>query len=396
MVDTNKNVVTAFNQWKSRPAEERFIDIDQMQAAMTKRRERCEDVGPYSVASMKVEPGPENSLALVDGDNGGALLNNFSLNQLAASVKAPAGYLRTLPNHLAADCLNEGLPEFGETERHLLYEHGDQVGTIRAITSPQYSRYWDNEVIADLANSLQADGWRVPPCRPFPGCPENMTWTATENDILPGDSQKLSIRQGDLCGPGGLYSSDRDSFVFMVNQDRTIETPSGPMFRALICKNSEVGQAAFGISCFLYSAVCGNHIMWGAAEVADVKIRHRGEADLAAIRAKAAMAGAVAAAENASTYVEETTISLAAETITDSNAVQQATKLPKDTILAAETLAKEYPQDHGDRIGTTWAWVQGLTRASQQRGYTADRASIDAAAANLLKPIAKQVQYAAA
>ena len=136
--------------------------------------------------------------------------------------------------------------------------------------------------------------------------------------------------------------------------------------------------------------------MWGAAEVADVKIRHRGEADLAAIRAKAAMAGAVAAAETASSYVEETTISLAAETLTDSNAVAQATKLPKDTILAAETLAKEYPQDHGDRLGTTWAWVQGLTRASQQRGYAADRASIDAAAANLLKPIAKQVQRAAA
>lgn len=57
MVDTNKNVVTAFNQWKSRPAEERFIDIDQMQAAMTKRRERCEDVGPYSVVVWKLNQG---------------------------------------------------------------------------------------------------------------------------------------------------------------------------------------------------------------------------------------------------------------------------------------------------------------------------------------------------
>ena len=89
-----------------------------------------------------------------------------------------------------------------------------------------------------------------------------MTWTATENDILPGDSQKLSIRKGNLCGPGGLYSSDRDRLDFMVNEERTMETPSWHTVEARMCNTSEEGQPAYEITMLVSYSVRCNIEVW--------------------------------------------------------------------------------------------------------------------------------------
>jgi hypothetical protein len=37
-----------------------------------------------------------------------------------------------------------------------------------------------------------------------------------------------------------------------------------------------VGAASFGLMTFLFRAVCGNHIVWGAEDVKALKIRHNG------------------------------------------------------------------------------------------------------------------------
>ena len=45
---------------------------------------------------------------------------------------------------------------------------------------------------------------------------------ATEADVLRGAGFGLSIRVGDKIAPAGLYASDHDMFVFMVNNDKRI------------------------------------------------------------------------------------------------------------------------------------------------------------------------------
>ena len=380
------NIITAFKEWASRPAEQRFRSLGDMQIALQARKERSAETALLPVPNMKVVPIDGEGLA-IGNQHGAALLNNYTLGQLAQGINAPAGYLRTLPAELAAQCINEGLPNYPERERSLLVTESEQGNVCRAITSDQYSRYWDCDVVTDLLNTLEADGWRVPPARPYPGCPAEDIWSATEQDILPGEQHILSVRIGDRCGPAGLYGSDRDMFALLVNQERSIDTPSGAMFRALILRNSEVGASSYNVECILYSQVCGNHILWSAASIANIRLVHRGSADSTRMNGRAFLAGTIAAAEQASCSEEQQQIAAAAEQKLDIKAAQLATGLPKGTIQAAEIMQEHFPQDHGDRAGTTWGWVQGLTRASQQSKYMADRTAIDQAAAKLLRKV---------
>jgi len=380
------DITSAYSQWSSRPAEERFRFLGDMQIALQERKQRSAETGLLPIPNMQIVPVADEGLA-ISNENGGALLNNYTLNQLSQGINAPAGYLRSLPADLAAACINQGLPKYPERERSLLVTESEQGNICRAITSEQYSRYWDCDVVTDLLNTLEADGWRVPPARPYPGCPDEDRWTATEQDILPGDQSSLSIRIGDTCGPAGLYGSDRDMFCLLVNQERFIDTPSGAMYRALILRNSEVGAASYNVECILYSMVCGNHILWSAESIANIRLVHRGSADSTRINGRAFLAGTIAAAEQASAADDQLLIAQAAETVLEPDKVQSATGLPKTVVQAAEIMQEQFPQDSGDRAGTAWGWVQGLTRASQQSKYMADRTQIDQAAAKLFTKI---------
>jgi hypothetical protein len=395
----SKNITSAFSEWATRPAEQRFKTLDDMRTACRLRTEQSIEIGPVNLQDMEAIPAM-GGVAIANSE-GGALLNNHTFNQLSNSIGAPAGYLRTLDNDLAAQCLNAGLEKYPERERNLFVIQGTEEGqdylSARAITSPQYSRYHDHQVVTDLADALSLDGWQVPPCRPYPGCPEADTWIATEADCLPGNTFALSIRPGDKVGPGGLYSSDKDSFVFLVNQHQVIKTPGGEMYRAVIVQNSEVGAASFKIDCFWYSAVCGNHILWGAEEVASVRIVHRGQDNNARINAQSAMHAAIRSAELASAGNTEHAIAAAADTPLTFAEVAQRTGLSKTIVKAGEIMQTEYPQDHGDRAGSAWGWVQGLTRASQHSNYAADRVQVDQAAAKILQPFKERAgQYAIA
>src|SRR5207247_247901 len=46
--------------------------------------------------------------------------------------------------------------------------------------------------------------------------------------------------------------------------------------RGMIAFNSEVGDTSLGAMYFLYRYQCGNHIIWGAQDVKEVRVAHRG------------------------------------------------------------------------------------------------------------------------
>ncbi len=77
-----------------------------------------------------------------------------------------------------------------------------------------------------------------------------------------------------------LYASDRDVFVFLVDDTHPIEAgrlPNGEpdlFFRGFYAWNSEVGSTTLGIATFYLRAVCMNRNIWGAENFQDIRIRH--------------------------------------------------------------------------------------------------------------------------
>jgi hypothetical protein len=78
-----------------------------------------------------------------------------------------------------------------------------------------------------------------------------------------------------------LYASDRDVFLFLVDDLSPIEAgrlPDGSpdlYFRGFYCWNSEVGAKMLGMASFYLRAVCQNRNLWGGSEdFEEISIRH--------------------------------------------------------------------------------------------------------------------------
>jgi len=77
-----------------------------------------------------------------------------------------------------------------------------------------------------------------------------------------------------------LYASDRDVFLFLVDDTNPIEagrlSDGSPdlYFRGFYCWKSEVGSKTLGIASFYLSAVCMNRNLWGVENFEQITIRH--------------------------------------------------------------------------------------------------------------------------
>lgn len=77
-----------------------------------------------------------------------------------------------------------------------------------------------------------------------------------------------------------LYASDRDVFLFLVDDYNPIEAgklPDGSpdlYFRGFYAWNSVVGAKTLGIASFYLRAVCQNRNIWGQEDFQEITIRH--------------------------------------------------------------------------------------------------------------------------
>lgn len=242
-------LLEATNQWSTRPADQRFKSLGDLHAAVQHFRDiAAEAERPYSGLSVDY---PNGQPVLV-GAKGNASFTNWSFGQLCARIGAPASYLRKLPGALAAENLNHGLktfrPEDEDTAKLYFTRNGGL--TLQALTSPRYTRIFD----ADITKRLIRLTEQQPEWQPAPAA---------------------------FDGSRGLYASDHDLFAFMVDNDRRIfqQDSHGGLGRGFFVSNSEVGAASFAITTFFYEYVCGNHRVWGASGVKELRIRHIGKAD---------------------------------------------------------------------------------------------------------------------
>ena len=140
-------LMQASHQWSSRPDDERFTSLTAMRSHFeTIRNQSAEKVVPSR--RLHALPTPDNKGIEIVGPNGhGYSPTHWSFSQVAALSEAPAGYLRTLPSPIAADCINYGLQYKRNIEDVgvLLQKNGDSV--LRAATGPRYGRVWNADLL---------------------------------------------------------------------------------------------------------------------------------------------------------------------------------------------------------------------------------------------------------
>jgi hypothetical protein len=204
----------------------------------------------------------------------------------------------------------------------------------------------------------------------------------------------LSVRVGDTIAPAGLYASDRDMFVFLVDDQHCLRNPADPdvpLARGFMLWNSEVGDKSVGGCAFLYDSVCGNHIVWGARDLQEFRIRHVGQArgkafsklrvDLARY-AESSVSDEQAKIERAQSYELGATKEEVIDTLMGFVAKKKLAVLKRPLLEEAYDTALE-----ADRYGnprTPWAVAQGVTQLSQGKEYASTRVDMDVAAGKLM------------
>jgi hypothetical protein len=381
------NLMQASNQWATRPDDERFSNMDELHAAVTGYRNiSCESKPRWA----DLHAIPEGGEVMLQGVNGTpAKLTHWAFGQLASRAGAPGGYLRTLPPALAAACLNTGLVGRGTDTANLMFHKTETGLMLRAATSMDYTRVWNADVSERLLR-LIPDGWRTPPARPCRmGQAGARLATLADTIAIPGAGGQ-SINVGDMIAPAGLYASDHELFIFMVNEAHPILIPGSehPLFRGFFCWNSETGAASFGMSSFLFRGVCGNHIIWDAAAVKEMRLRHVGIVDRRAeyhLRVTLRDYSNRPASEDVARVVKSESYILgkSKEEVVDALFRLRLPALSKSTAGEAyDTTERNYPIDGNPR--SAWGIAQGLTRMSQSKGFTDDRVELDRAAGKVM------------
>lgn len=265
-ISRGRNIGRVSSEWFSRPDDERFLSLPELYERV---RERAESATTRIVESRAVRvearsDNPERLTLTVPGCEQPIAPTNWSFGQLCSLVGAPASYLRNLPAALAGINMQHGLiAHRGEQVKFL--ETSDGRTELRAVTGPDYGRIWDHELVAAVmriaGNGTGDTRWKVPGV---------LDWGTMHYNPYVDVSRDTTT----------LYASDRDVFLFLVDDTHPIEAgrlPNGDpdlFFRGFYCWNSEVGSKTLGIATFYLRAVCMNRNLWGVENFEEINIRH--------------------------------------------------------------------------------------------------------------------------
>lgn len=348
------NLTHASYQWRNRPADERFTNLTDLKHAVLKRRdisyEDTVDTGKLRMLPVK------DSVSLMY-DNQNLDMTNWAFGQLCNLAGAPASYLRTLPANLVSENLNYALPDTRESVKLLLAANG--CAEVRAFTSESYGRIWDIDVVNAVESLCERNpSWHNPPAY----TKKCINGTEMEN--------------------AGLYASDRDVFMFFIDEDHPIEVNGERLSRGFFVWNSEVGKSSFGLTTFLYRYVCGNHIVWGAHEVKEIRIRHSVNAPS---RAFSEMLPTLNRYTESSASFETQTIKKAMTYRPASSKDKTVEWLQKQgfTKPVAEK-AFDYAIHEEGNATSLWNIIQGLSAMARDRKYTDTRVDFERQAGRLL------------
>lgn len=265
-MNAQTTITKASAQWASRPDDQRFTSLDELVAFTRHQKEisRQSVLSNRRLRALPVDDGTHRNLVIqVQGtDERVTVPTHWAFGQLAERVKAPAGYLRTLPAPIVCDLLNYGLFARDVEDVGVLTRGDDEGSELAAATGPRYGRVWNADVAVALRERF-GDG-------------------VTGDFTVPGEfGRAVEVSKANTT----IYASDRDMFVFLADEKNRIEVPgrrngqAGSLARGFFVWNSEVGSKTLGIATFLFDYVCSNRIVWGAQGYEEHKIMHFASAD---------------------------------------------------------------------------------------------------------------------
>ncbi|MVT66035.1 DUF932 domain-containing protein [Bradyrhizobium pachyrhizi] len=367
------------SEWFSRPADERYLSLSDLYAAVRGRTERSRTRTVES-AAIRVEASRNNAerLALtLPGTDTPIAPTHWSFGQLAGLVGAPTAYLRQLPAPLAGINLQYGLTTHSAEQVKTLEIEDGRV-ELRAVTGPEYGRIFDQELVAAVqriaGNGTGDTRWKIP------GVLEWSTGVYNPSVDITRDTTTL-------------YASDRDVFLFLVDDLNPIEAgrlrDGSPdlYFRGFYCWNSEVGAKTLGMASFYLRAVCQNRNLWGVEDFEEITIRH---SKYAASRFAHEAAPALASFANSSPIPFVNGIRAARQTIvarTDDDRSEFLRKRGFSKTEAAK-INERVLSEEGRKPESVFDFVQGITAVARGKAHQDARLDLEGRAKKLLDRVA--------
>ena len=364
------------SEWFSRPADERFLSLDDLFGNLKGRADhsRTRTMESRAVRVEASRDDAEHLALMLPGGNEPVAATHWSFGQLAGLVGAPAGYLRQLPAPLAGINLQYGLTNH-RAEQVKTLETDDGRMELRAVTGPDYGRIYDHELVSAVqriaGNGTGDTRWKVPGTLDW----SNMTY----NPHVDVTAETTT-----------LYASDRDVFLFLVDDTNPIE--AGRLadglpdlyFRGFYCWNSEVGSKTLGIASFYLRAVCQNRNLWGVEGFEEITIRH---SKYAASRFAHEAAPALTSFANSSPAPFVAGIRAARERIVAGNDEDRTEFLTKRAGFGRADAAKIIDavlREEGRPPASVFDFVQGITALARTKEHQDSRLDLEQRAKRLL------------
>ena len=375
-VSRGSRVGRVSSEWFSRPDDERFLSLSDLQASVSSRAERSRTRTVES-AAIRVEASRDDAETLtlaLPGAEAPIAPTHWSFGQLSSLVGAPASYLRQLPAPLAAINLQYGLTTH-RAEQVKTLETEDGRMELRAVTGPDYGRIYDHELVSAV-QKIAGDGvgdtrWKIP------GVLDWRTGIYNPNAEVSRESTTL-------------YASDRDVFLFLVDDLNPIEAgklPDGSpdlFFRGFYCWNSEVGAKTLGLASFYLRAVCQNRNLWGVEDFQEIVIRH---SKYASDRFAREAAPALARFADSSPMPFINGVKAAREMIVARNDEDRSEFLRKRGFSKAETatIIDTVLAGEGRPPASVFDFVQGITAVARGKAHQDARLEIEGRAKQMLR-----------
>ena len=366
------------SEWFSRPDDERYLSLTELYDAVRARAERA-TARTVESRAIRVEAARDDAerLSLVLPGAADAIApTHWSFGQMCSLLGVPAGYLRQLPAPLAGINMQHGLLSH-PAELVKTLEADDGRVELRAVTGPDYGRIWDHELVAAVMK-IAGDGtgdtrWKVPGL---------LDWsTMTHNPFVEVTKDTTT-----------LYASDRDVFLFLVDDAHPIEAgrlPNGDpdlYFRGFYAWNSEVGSKTLGIASFYLRAVCMNRNIWGAEGFEEISIRH---SKFAGHRFAHQVAPALTRFADSSPMPFLAGIRAAREAIVARKDEDRDSFLRKRGFSKPETekIIATVLDEEGRPPESVFDFVQGITALARARPHQDARLELEARASKLLATV---------
>ena len=374
-VSRGEQIGRVSSEWFSRPADERYLSLSELAHSVRDRADRSRTRVVES-ALIHVEANrrdPERLALILPGTDTPIAPTHWSFGQLASLVGAPAAYLRQLPAPLAAINLQYGLTSNRAEQIKTLEADNGRV-ELRAVTGPDYGRIYDYELVEAVqriaGNGTGDTRWKVP------GVLDWSTGVYNPDVEISRDTTTL-------------YASDRDVFLFLVDDHNPIEAgrlPDGSpdlYFRGFYCWNSEVGAKTLGMASFYLRAVCQNRNLWGVEDFQEITIRH---SKYAASRFAHEAAPALTRFANSSPLPFLNGIKAAREKIVARTDEDRSDFLRKRGFSKAESgkIIEKVLMEEGRPPESIFDFVQGITRLARDKTQQDARLDMEGRAKKLL------------